>query len=336
MNREQQRVFDLLKEFDGFCRSNDITYCLSGETLLHAVVSGGMEPKPYCASVLMKGADCLRFIRAFEESAPAGRELEYWGNSPDYPDYTLRYVAADSTAFSPYDCLNFTTHGMFIDIQVLKGGKRDNDRRKRIALERGIELTSLSQSGLRPKNQGRTDKVAAAWYKAARLLNGKQKIRKDLFSYYAERCSGPMPQGKEGPVYAFSNRGRKSGQIPADHFSDLSECVVEGTAFPAPRDAAGLLQKLYGDRLSADGESLAITLPPPAYTGSWMICADVPYAEVYGKAGITKADVEELCRHERAIAGIMAANRKNAELAKNDWLTVKQIEAEIKANKHTG
>lgn len=44
MNELQQRLYGLLKEVDGICKRNDITYYLAGGAALGAIRGGGFLP----------------------------------------------------------------------------------------------------------------------------------------------------------------------------------------------------------------------------------------------------------------------------------------------------
>ena len=106
MSKEQVKLFELLKEFDALCREVGVQYFLTGETLKYALEKESIGPNAAYASVLMTGDNCRAFIDAFEQKGLSDRELDYWGNNPTYPDFTLRYVASDTTAFDMLDYLN--------------------------------------------------------------------------------------------------------------------------------------------------------------------------------------------------------------------------------------
>lgn len=333
MNREQQKILDLLNEFDSFCKKNGIRYRLAGDTLLYGYVNGEIEPKPYCASVLMEGGECLKFLKAFESTKPEGRELEFWGNSPSYPDYTVRYIASDTTAFSPYDCLNYDAHGMFVDIQILKGGKRTRGRSSRLALERGIELRACTEKGSRPSIRGRRDKAALAMLAVGERLFGKAKIRADLFNYFASNCSEPTPREKGGSVYSLRSRGKSINNMPRKYFENISECTIEGITFPVPGDIEEYLKKYYSKRLLDEDGYLKIKEKKLPYNDSCIVYPDAPYADIYDKTGIKKEEIEKIYEYEKKISAYKASNKKNNALATSDWQAVLKVVEEVELKK---
>ena len=178
MNKEQIKVFELIKEFDVFCKENKIKYCLSGDTLMYGVAKGSISPRPYGGFVIMTGENCRRFIDAFQTKKPDNRELEYWGNSPAYPNYSVRYIASDTTSFSVMECLNYQCHGLFVEIQILRGENKKKETVRKIALERGMALNAYSTKTKTAKIRRKKDILADKYYQSVSTIKGKKKIRK--------------------------------------------------------------------------------------------------------------------------------------------------------------
>ena len=73
MNREQQKVLELLKEIDTICRKNKITYYLSPYLTLCAVTERPFPMNPASNDIYMKTGDMARFKNIFDEEPPFPR-----------------------------------------------------------------------------------------------------------------------------------------------------------------------------------------------------------------------------------------------------------------------
>ena len=67
LNREQNKILELLKEIDIICRKNKITDFLSPYFTLCAVTGRPFPMNPMTGAVYMKPADMERIKNAFEE-----------------------------------------------------------------------------------------------------------------------------------------------------------------------------------------------------------------------------------------------------------------------------
>ena len=67
MNQLQEKIFDILKWFDSFCRQEGLRYYAIGGTLLGAVRHKGFIPWDDDADVGMPRADYEKLIRLFSE-----------------------------------------------------------------------------------------------------------------------------------------------------------------------------------------------------------------------------------------------------------------------------
>ncbi len=334
MNREQQRIFELMKEFDEFCSKNEIKYCLSGESLLYGFSLGTIEPKPCNGSVIMTAANCKKFIEAFESEKPEGREIEYWGNSKNYPDYSVRYVNSNTTSFNILDFLNYQTHGMFIEIQILRNNKRKKADRTFRAIEKGITFNSYNDSVHLTKIKRKKDKLSNAYYKGMCILKGKARVRKQLFEHIMTSNSKPDSMGKGvAGVYKFTNRNKVIKDVSQYYFDKLDTCEIEGYSFPIPSNTRAFLKKVFAGRYSygVDGDKVSNNF---RYTDNCIVDADVPYAESIKNMDINKSEILELIKSKERIEEINKLNKSNNTLVRGDWLTVLQTDARFRMWKH--
>ena len=97
MNREQQKVLELLKEIDTICRKNKITYYLSPYLTLCAVTERPFPMNPASNDIYMKTGDMARFKNIFDEEPELRRALESMENNSRFPGFFAK--KADVTEF---------------------------------------------------------------------------------------------------------------------------------------------------------------------------------------------------------------------------------------------
>ena len=330
MNKEQRKLFEMLKEFDGFCKENDISYCLAGETLLYGIAAGSIQPRPSYASVFMTGDACRKFINAFEAKHPENRELEYWGNSAKYPDYTVRYIASDTTAFNIVNYLNYEAHGMYIEIIILRGENHKRKTLSNLALERGIMINSYNESTARTEIKGKRDIASNGYFKTVSTLTGKKRLRKQLFEFFSKECVKPSSQGKGiSGVYTYFYKGKKYRNISRNYFDMPVTCEIEGYSFPAPRNSRTLLSKMFADRYRCTPEGDQVD-NKFGYADNSIVDVDTPYRESIRNLNLKDEDFIKIFKSKERIDEINKKNRENNAIAKNDWQTVLQTGARFR------
>ncbi len=330
MNREQNRLFELLTEFDGICKANEISYCLAGETLLYGVATGSIQPRPSYASVFMTGDNCRKFIDRFEAAQTENRELEYWGNSAKYPDYTVRYVASDTTSFNLVNYLDYDAHGMFIEIQILRGENHKKKTLSNLALERGIMLNSHNESTRRTVSKGKKDIASNGLYRTVMTLGGKKRVRKQLFDFFSTECVKPSSQGKGiSGIYTFFYRGKKYRNISRNYFDRPELLDIEGYTFPIPRNARTLLSKMFADRYrcTPKGDEVDNKF---GFADNCIVDVEIPYKEAVSSLGLGSEDFARIYKYKERIDEINVKNKVNNTIARNDWQTVLQTGARFR------
>ena len=92
----QQKLLTLLTDLDTICQREGIRYYLCKETALSAHRDGEFFPSCCEANVAMTTEDALRFIKAVNKEGRADRTIDSMYSNKHYPDFTVRYGAADS------------------------------------------------------------------------------------------------------------------------------------------------------------------------------------------------------------------------------------------------
>ena len=114
LNREQQKVLELLKEIDIICRKNKITYFLSPYLTLCAVTERPFPLNPEAGVIYMKTGDMERFKNVFEEEPVLRRALESMDSYKYFPGFYLRFTDKDTLCYKMDEFGNFQYPGMAV------------------------------------------------------------------------------------------------------------------------------------------------------------------------------------------------------------------------------
>ena len=120
MNREQQKVLELLKEIDTICRKNKITYYLSPYLTLCAVTERPFPMNPASNDIYMKTGDMARFKNIFDEEPELRRTLESMENNSRFPGFFLRYTDKDTLFYKLDEYGKYKHPGLGINILPLQ------------------------------------------------------------------------------------------------------------------------------------------------------------------------------------------------------------------------
>lgn len=123
----QQKLFEMLKEIDGICRTNDIHYTVSGGTAIGAVRHGGFMPWDDDIDIYMTRDNWEQLKTVwFKGGFPINRVLESAETDIAYSNSFGRYVATDSTAIHSHQLISEDAAGHVIDIFVFDQLHIDN------------------------------------------------------------------------------------------------------------------------------------------------------------------------------------------------------------------
>ena len=119
LHQLQGVLFGMLKEFDSFCRNNDIYYSLAGGSMLGAVRHGGFIPWDDDVDLLMTRKDYNKLRNCFESSLSS----QYWLQTPeDTHDYGLGMarLRKKGTICRSREDLNNDDCGVYLDIFIME------------------------------------------------------------------------------------------------------------------------------------------------------------------------------------------------------------------------
>lgn len=212
------KLLELLLEFDNICSRTGISYIVAGPVI--NVVTGGEFKNFDEIQVFMRPKDMLKFLRYTEENASGDREVEYYGNNPDYPAFSLRYIDRTTTSFNASTPDLYKKDGMCIEILPVRDKKPE-----RTSVGYLIEKVQL-------KNDRYTRSYIAHDYSGVKrfLLSSFEGYLK-LKGYegrrrFFERLCNTYDEGRE--QYWVLNRKVHFMKMPERFFKDVKRVTLLG------------------------------------------------------------------------------------------------------------
>lgn len=235
LNREQQKILELLKEIDTICRKNKITYFLSPYFTLCAVTGRPFPQNPTAGNVYMKTGDMERFKNAFEEEPELRRALESMDNNKRFPGFFLRYTDKDTLYYTMDNYGRYQYPGMAVKIVPLQC---EYGPKKKYMWNR---MREDGWKKIRGKNgQWKTKRdFACIWMVRFLSLCGRGWLAKSIF-----RDLIHQPQENvQTYVIRFQNQNI---YYPAYIFENPQEVELEGERFFVPGDTDKYLTIAFG------------------------------------------------------------------------------------------
>lgn len=333
MDKDSQKVLELLEEFDGICKENDIEYYLTGETLLYAFCSGTMEPKAINAKVLMTVDNAKKFIAAVNRNLPANRAVEYWGNSRRYPDFTVKYTATDTLCFNVLEKLDFTTHGFHIHIGIMRGNVRAKFLKKKAAslLELGIGAGGHNESLVPYMKGAKKNAIAIAIAKPIEVIIGRGRLRRKLWNFLCKtaKTGNSLVKGSYQVWNVHYAKNRKA-KISSLYFDGNETCMIEGKEYPAPNYTYTYLREVVPGRITASEDGSYSAVNNFAFRENCVVDAEIPYAEYFDRVENSNAAFKKVYKHKFKSELARIKNRKHGKLANNNWQIVQQTDYRFK------
>lgn len=235
LNREQQKVLELLKEIDIICRKNKITYFLSPYLTLCAVTERPFPLNPEAGVIYMKTGDMERFKNVFEEEPVLRRALESMDSYKYFPGFYFRYTDKDTLFYKMDDYGKFQHPGMAVRILPLQC--EYGPRRKYL-------WNRMREDGWRRiherKEKWRNQRAFACVCMVRLLmLCGRGWLGKRIFRDLIHQPQEDV----QNYVVRFLN---KNVYYPAYVFEEQKEVEIEGEHFFIPVDAEKYLMTSYG------------------------------------------------------------------------------------------
>lgn len=234
-------LLELLKYFDLLCRENNLTYFLSGGTLLGAIRHEGFIPWDDDADVMMPRADYDKLI-TLTNKLPKTLELKMleldanW----EYPFAKLN----DITTFVD-DEFRKAQHGLFLDIFPIDKLPDELIKQKRIVKKikiLDVLRGSSSKKKFKPEEKYLYIKKIIMWY-------GKRKgaayFAKKMNTYVRKLTKENQSSNTNGAILV-PNYGLREF-LPNTTFTTAKMTDFEDTRLSIPENYEIYLRSLYGD-----------------------------------------------------------------------------------------
>lgn len=143
LKRLQQIQLDILHEFDGICKNQQIPYFLLGGSALGAIRHGGFIPWDDDIDVGIPREDYERFLRVAPALLPGHLFLQDWHSEPDcLLNFAKLRDCRTMYKEKVFAGLNIH-HGVYIDIFPLDGGPADRQEAEKLLKRMKIYRFSL-------------------------------------------------------------------------------------------------------------------------------------------------------------------------------------------------
>lgn len=235
MNREQQKVLELLKEIDTICRKNKITYYLSPYLTLCAVTERPFPMNPASNDIYMKTGDMARFKNIFDEEPELRRALESMENNSRFPGFFLRYTDKDTLFYKLDEYGKYKHPGLGINILPLQceygpKGKYLWNRMR----EEGWKRIYGKKGEWRNRRE-----LGCIWMVRVLSLCGRGWLAKSIFR---DLLRQPQDGAKTYVLRYFD----QNLYFPAHIFENPGEAMLGGESFMVPGNTDSYLTRAYG------------------------------------------------------------------------------------------
>ena len=236
------RELNVLRQFDAFCRENNIRYFLSNGTLLGAVKYKGFIPWDDDIDVLIPRGDYNRFLELF----PKGGAFELLCRERDaeYP-FPFAKLSEKETVITNQTTLKNYRPGLHIDIfpldfwgEDIEIAKKQANALRSLCNKYAMSFSRIIRGRNVVRTVAKTVLIALARIRGRKRIETKLKAETDaVFKTAGESFCGCV-------VWAVYGEGEIHQR---DIFEDAVEVEFEGGKYPAPKGYDAYLKSHYGD-----------------------------------------------------------------------------------------
>ena len=242
-NEIQNSLLNILAEFDFFCRSNDLTYCLGWGSAIGAVLYNGFIPWDDDIDVCMPRKDYEKFLKLYKNNNKFTLNIPFKTKEYFYPFAKL----CDNSTYCQSNSLR-DRFGVFIDIIPFDYIKKEADFSKNDT----IELLNFGYFCVHKK-----PKFDKAYYGEQKGVILKFKLIlshfKTLFVYrfcrlFLKKKVNKIIKKFEGDdFYCHLVWSPKPRLLPKNYFEDRKEVLFAGIKTFICKDYDNDLKMYYGD-----------------------------------------------------------------------------------------
>ena len=240
----QNKLLEIIKQFDNYCREHGINYYIIGGTCLGALRHKGFIPWDDDADVGMLRREYDRFVECVKtDPLPNNLELKYYYTDKESPFHFIKLVDSNTTLIEQ-EYPDYV-EGVYLDIFPLDAAA-SNEKLESIHQKKIFYLHSLLIW-----NKGDIHKLGlkhllfkkwAKVHSAARIHKKLDIILKKYNSDSAQRIGNYL--GSYG----------KREIVEKSLFGTPQDVLFEGIYLLAPEDSDGYLKKIYGNYMELPPE----------------------------------------------------------------------------------
>lgn len=241
MTDYQEKVFNILKYFDWFCKKNNISYCLVGGSVLGAVRHGGFIPWDDDIDVALPREDYNKLLKIIHHM-----DSPYFGDFPEFDDdFYLNFgkiYDSNTTVIEDNPCQ--LRRGVWIDVFPIDGafppGIMRNLHWKIIKYFKIVNYHK--RVGFSLKSKSFLKKIAILSVYALFLPFSKKTM-----NYLFHKIASIKKIEKSDFVCNYFGRWGTKEFHKIETFFEFSVVKFNGKLYPAPKDKHRYLEALYGD-----------------------------------------------------------------------------------------
>lgn len=237
MKREQEGLLMLLKEIDALCKEHDLTYYVSGGTVIGAVRHEGFIPWDDDVDVYMTRENWNKFREICKHELPERRVLECWENNKGFNNLLGRYMNKDTTQIYKYQIYSDAAKGQVIDFFVLD--PMINDKQEIDQYRRDVMMVSdlVNEYSIYSHRSAYCDDYAILQERAEK--EGQEAVIWEAFKRFEKYTE------EEADCYIL-RWGGIPHVFPKEMFGEPKYLKFEDMEVPAPTKVCDYLTQLYG------------------------------------------------------------------------------------------
>ncbi len=235
----QDKMLELVLEIDEICRKNNITYYLTGGSVLGAVRHGGFIPWDDDIDIMMTRQEFERFQKACETDMADDREIISMMNTPCHTKVTIKYMNKTTSQFFRSQVLDTTGCGISLDIMILDPLPRDEVEKEQHIIDYIVFNELLTPFFMVNPYLYRCVPLYKKLYEEVKQGN-KEKVMRELY----ERLFVYEPEKSDYYLYRW---GQQLLIYDRALMGEPRYMNFEGHMLPVPEKTIDFLRATYGD-----------------------------------------------------------------------------------------